>query len=511
MSGLRWERLAGDTSVFALRLSFSADPDQGRGEDPDVAASWGAFSLWARGINLTAHADSGNTFESVSWYLLPLLEWIVASWDALLHEERLPCRVAADDAAQSLAATAFAPPTASPSWESDWQIWWRRHALQAARHGGPYPDVVLRRWRDEVEISWRNRVPAGVPVSLEFLAASGVERFAPSEVAEPLFEVTEQACAYLLKLRPDSARVKKLSAAVAELAGPVRRVSRLAWLAGLARTADAAAARWRDLVTTATSQSVAAFFDVAEASPLVIHGSCHGTLLFGSASPSLGEDDVLRIASAMAEAAVAGPPVAGIEALAGPQPVRPGAAAWTQGYDLAERIREELGLGDDELPAEMARVLTNLGVDVERVGFADKGIRAVSFGGVGLRPTTLVNASTHPAGREARLRFTLAHELCHLLVDRDKGARLAIVSGPWAPLDVERRANAFAAAFLMPEGAVASAVARASGAVDDLDEVVKIAAKLRASVTATIERLHDLGYVDDAQQERLKDSLTFGG
>ena len=78
-----------------------------------------------------------------------------------------------------------------------------------------------------------------------------------------------------------------------------------------------------------------------------------------------------------------------------------------------------------------------------------------------------MNASTHP--KAGRRRFTLAHELCHLLVDRDKGARLAIVSGPWAPLDVERRANAFAAALLMPEAAVAKAVAHATASIDEIE------------------------------------------
>lgn len=60
------------------------------------------------------------------------------------------------------------------------------------------------------------------------------------------------------------------------------------------------------------------------------------------------------------------------------------------------------------------------------------------------------SANAHTFGR----RFTLAHEFCHLLFDRDVGAHLAIASGPWAPHDVERRANAFAAMFLMPNGLV---------------------------------------------------------
>lgn len=46
--------------------------------------------------------------------------------------------------------------------------------------------------------------------------------------------------------------------------------------------------------------------------------------------------------------------------------------------------------------------------------------------------------------------MTLAHELCHLLVDRSKAAPLMIASTPWAPAEIERRANAFAAELLLP-------------------------------------------------------------
>ena len=45
----RWERLAGDTGAFALKLAFSQDPDDGRAADPDGSLSWGSFQLWVEG------------------------------------------------------------------------------------------------------------------------------------------------------------------------------------------------------------------------------------------------------------------------------------------------------------------------------------------------------------------------------------------------------------------------------------------------------------------------------
>ena len=72
------------------------------------------------------------------WRLLPLIEWFVAHWNPLLHEERLPARNLGDTAWKSLRATRFPPPAMDESserqarWKDDWQTWWMRHALRAA-------------------------------------------------------------------------------------------------------------------------------------------------------------------------------------------------------------------------------------------------------------------------------------------------------------------------------------------------------------------------------------------
>ena len=52
-----WERLAGDTGVFAFKVGFADDPDGGQGIDPDVGLSWGSFQVWIEGRNLCAHQE----------------------------------------------------------------------------------------------------------------------------------------------------------------------------------------------------------------------------------------------------------------------------------------------------------------------------------------------------------------------------------------------------------------------------------------------------------------------
>ncbi|HTQ43000.1 MAG TPA: ImmA/IrrE family metallo-endopeptidase [Polyangiaceae bacterium] len=87
------------------------------------------------------------------------------------------------------------------------------------------------------------------------------------------------------------------------------------------------------------------------------------------------------------------------------------------------------------------------------------GLEAVACWGARRGPAILVNVrGTHSRGKSGR-RSTLAHELCHLLVDRARALPLAEVLGGRAPLEAEQRANAFAAELVLPR-AVAGAALR---------------------------------------------------
>ncbi|HEV8652996.1 MAG TPA: hypothetical protein VG276_27305, partial [Actinomycetes bacterium] len=85
-----WERFAGDTARFAVRLSFERDPDKDGFDDPAYSGSWGSLRIWIDGVNICTHAVADESDDSVHWYLLPLIEWLAEQWDPLLHEERLP-------------------------------------------------------------------------------------------------------------------------------------------------------------------------------------------------------------------------------------------------------------------------------------------------------------------------------------------------------------------------------------------------------------------------------------
>ena len=116
--------------------------------------------------------------------------------------------------------------------------------------------------------------------------------------------------------------------------------------------------------------------------------------------------------------------------------------AVAQGEQTAEQERKRLGLGDGPI-SDIADLIASQGIWASGVELPGK------MSGLFLRHSSigaaiLVNAS-HARGRK---RFSYAHEYAHALLDRDRN--IAISSTDNASELVETRANAYAAAFLMP-------------------------------------------------------------
>jgi len=515
---VRWEKLAGDTATFAVKAAFVDDPDPGQGQDEDTWRSWGGFQLWVEGRNLCAHEEDGERVEYVHWYLLPLFEWFVRNWNPLLHEERVPCRNTGDDGWEALRHNRFAPPAldeeGEDAWDAAWQRWWLRHALQAASEGGIFPDVVLRRLRDAVEISWGPAAGQGVPHHFRFANAGPASAlFDPRAVGEPLHQVLSDAIAHLAKAMPESSRYRQLNTSAQRLRTHQKN-QRVMWLAGLGEDETSVRKGWRrakDQLSSLTKPVQDALLATAGGSRVVLEGSSAAALMFGSTAPSIGKDDVLEIANVLVELS-SGPADGALNSISRDEPLDTGGGPpWQQGYSLAEEFLEELGLsereGDDRVDIE--RLLDKLGVNRIRVGLADESIRVVAMVGPNLRPGVGWNRNNHANLHEYGRRFTLAHELCHLLFDRGAGQRLAMASGPWAPVAIERRANAFAAMLLMPTSRVRHIVAGLNEPIR-LPSVETISHRLRTSFEATLQHLRNLGYLDRDQVDRIRTDRGLG-
>lgn len=136
-----------------------------------------------------------------------------------------------------------------------------------------------------------------------------------------------------------------------------------------------------------------------------------------------------------------------------PAPPRKGLPPYAQGASCARAWRREIGLSQRPVRStrdlvqnafpEIAVLITDLGSDA---------ISGVSFADVARGPTIVLNSRGKNENPLVR-RFSLLHELAHLLLDARRGEPLATISGFLidAQLDVEQRANAFAVRFLCPE------------------------------------------------------------
>ena len=509
---VRWERFAGDTASFAVRLSFHHDPDISAAALPEMAESWGAFQIWVRGVNLCAHVDGGETLQFSHWYLLPILEWLSANWDPLLHEERPPlARRSIGTAAEAgwmASIAAFDPAGSTFEFVSRQQQygWNQRHALRTARDGGITPDVRFRRVRDQVEISWTATQLAGAG-EVEFLSNEGTAYEAPSAVAEPLYEILASAAEWLHKQLPQSERCQALVDSVAALRSPRRTEERTAWIACLGTTWDRIDARWREFRDLGKSLGSPKAFEAAfgsqRSNDVVVEGSCGAALLFGSASPTITGGDAKELARLLLDAYEPSP-VDGLADLAFDEPINPVLQPWRHGYLLAEDLLDQIRDECVESRVDVEALLDGWGVRLSEVDLEDPDLRAVAFVGSEHAPSIALNSNHRSAGSAQARRFTLAHELCHLLHDRTQGARLAMASGPWAPKAIEQRANAFAAWLLMPPESLNSAITSAGSPIDSPESVSVVAGRLDVSRATLVEHLYNLGYIHEEARDELR-------
>lgn len=157
-----------------------------------------------------------------------------------------------------------------------------------------------------------------------------------------------------------------------------------------------------------------------------------------------------------------------------------------QGYWLAQWLRATLGLGPDAC-ASPADIIQTWGVQLDEIEIPERSVEAICAWGPRHGPIILLiraadRSSDYLAvSSEYRRRSTLAHEICHLLIDRDHALPVAEVLGGRTPEHAEKRARAFAAEFLLPRQAAAAGVREAPGlsqAIDYLQQRFQVGLEL---------------------------------
>ncbi|ERJ17531.1 Putative DNA-binding protein [Salinisphaera shabanensis E1L3A] len=134
-----------------------------------------------------------------------------------------------------------------------------------------------------------------------------------------------------------------------------------------------------------------------------------------------------------------------------------------QGYAAANWLRTRLGV-DTASGMNVEAWLDDWNIDVREIKRDQMPLDAVAAWGPHHGPMILLNVAqrarpSKPAGRAS----TLAHEMAHLLLDRDGALPMAEALGGATPAYVEKRANAFAAELLLPRSAAAGWLRKGEG------------------------------------------------
>ncbi len=512
MAFSNWEMQAGDPTVFAFRIAFLPNPhgDEDRAT-LEERESWGAFSVWAHGENLCAHTEQGEVLDSAHWYMLPLIEWFVGNWDALLHEERLPLSNAGLSAAESLSISRRPPLSLKAvdefEWMDAWVAWWERHCVRSSREGGLFPDLYLRRYRDLLEFSTGVEPLPGIPEEYVFLSPNRIYRLDPIAVVDALFVVLSAAVQELRRRLPESSRIEQLDAKMSGLSSPGRETSRMAWLAGLGDDIESylQVAHEVDGVLESVDPEIREqITGTRRSTPLFVDGSAYARLLYGAISPETTLTDVAALTNLIVANYVADakPWLSRLDLqlqVADVGQLSPG----EQGSWLGEHACELLDAGADSW-VDIHSVLRRLGIQFTGIDLSDDEVRAISVFGPTQRPHVFCNRRTRWGQSPEVERFTLAHELCHLLLDREYGDELAVATGPWAPLAIEQRANAFAAAFLMPTWLLRDALNLTALSADDPEAIRTMSTTMRVSGSSLIDRLFNLGELTFDDRIRLR-------
>ncbi len=486
----------GDRQRFAFEYCFQPDPDGGRAATRLESASWGDFRLWVNGRNLCQHHHRGEIRHEITWYLSPLLDWFAENWDPLFHEERfpLPCdkpnaRMGYLDSLRRYMGDT--DPIVEAKGEA-WFSWWRRHALRAGRRGGRFPDLFFRRMVDFSEISWGNFPLEGVGDDFYFTIPQGHAHLPVALVAEPLLAGVADAVFRLKDERVEEETYTALASRIETIFSRGQLTNRLSWYTRIISSAGGAVQTTiRNIIHPEEETGF-----IRRLSPAVA--------MFGSMSPEISTADLESIIPFYIQAHRQGGEDLRLRALIPRDPAFPGTDPYHAGYDAALDFLDTIGKeGATDQRTDIDAICQNLGIRIESVALEESNIRGVAFAGESVMPTILINTvhsfNQQPEGR----RFTIGHELCHILHDRFFGGEVSIVSGPWAPANIEKRANAFSAMLLMPLDSINGLIESMVFPLDTIDGLTFLSNRLGVGKRALLWHLYNLCKLDEGQRVRL--------
>jgi Zn-dependent peptidase ImmA (M78 family) len=226
------------------------------------------------------------------------------------------------------------------------------------------------------------------------------------------------------------------------------------------------------------------------------------SLMYGSVSPDIGIADAVALADIVVRHHRRNAGRAQIDELAREFADFPVSVTlpWESGYALADEVRSRFVDSPPTEALDLNALAERLGIEVEGARLHDPDVRGVGIAGDDFASVIVVSESSGFNQSQGGRRFSIAHELCHLIVDRIRGGELGIASGPWAPREIERRANAFAAMLLMPIRGLENTI---PSHVLTYAQLFELAARFETTPLATSSHLVNLGLIPRSNFESL--------
>lgn len=481
----------GDPERFEIAARWLEDREPRDHLPKEFGWSMGELRISAGGVSLTEHQTHGQQHDAIRWYLGPVVAWLIREWKWLMHEEAYAWRTNSSDSS-AVTVSADLQRYIASEYYPDRQVykmvreWWSRHALQSADPSALYPDVFIRRVDDSIEVSWLDRQPDFSPAGFELKLKPGVALFPVEDVAKPLWDFLQWAVGSAPVATPkDGQQVDALKSQLASIQklDPVEFEAAHVASASLRTIMEKAraASHWTPNRKVLSCAPAVAEFDTP-------------ALMFGGLNVDFRESDVQCLYNLLVQQRnrVEGQ---SLSPLVSTPSIYEFIQPYAHGYELAYETRDKLGIDHHKAFVDIEEILTHLGITIQDATLQTGSVRGVAIAGAGLSPAILVNTTNKFNASKGGRRFTLAHELCHILFDRSSAKRLSHVSGPWASVRVERRANAFAAMFL----ATPHALSKARGSGEIGSQIKHLSEKFGVGIRALREHMHNLDLLSDEE------------
>ena len=481
----------GDHERFEIAARWLEDREPRDQLPKEFGWSMGELRISVGGVSLTEHQLHGQHHDAIRWYLGPVVAWLIREWKWLMHEEAYAWRTNSGDSA-AVTVSADLQRYIASEYSPDRNVykmvreWWARHALHSSDPSALYPDIFIRRVDDSIEVSWLDRQPEFSPAGFELKLKPGVALFPVEDVAKPLWDFLQWAIEsapaataedkqQVIALQSQLTSIKRLDSVELEAAHVASALLRTIM------EKVSIASHWVPNRKVLSNAPVVAEFDTP-------------ALMFGGLNVDFRESDVQCLFNLLVQQRNRAEDQK-LNSLVSSPSIYEFIQPYAHGYELAYETRDNLGIDHHTAFVDIEEILRDLGITIQNATLQTGSVRGVAIAGAGLAPAILVNTTNKFNASKGGRRFTLAHELCHVLFDRSSARRLSHVSGPWASARVEKRANAFAAMFL----ATPHALSKAQGSGEIGGQIKHLSEKFGIGIRALREHMHNLDLLSDEE------------